>query len=388
MLPERLELARDLCASWVKSGHTHALAACVARRGVVVLDEAFGHLTHEPGSPPLARGSLFPLSSGTKPITATLVMQLVEEGLLGVNRPVRDYLPEISGEHTNEILIHHLLTHTSGYTFHSDPPMAEHVASKLAAGFEPPPCPETQHPIVNAVLALFWDAPLELRPGEKMIYSNHNYELLGEIVRRLSGPSLQDLANERIFTPLGMSDSYYVVPEGEAERVVQRPADAPAAAAASPFMQGIGSRQMQETPYAGAGAFSTARDMAVFAQAFLDGGRCSDARILSPASVAALTHDQIPGVAARFASREIPIASWGYGWTVESSAKWKLYHGSLMSLGSYSHGGGGGFKLWVDPERELVGVYIEACLRGNIETGEQFWNADLFENAILAAIDE
>jgi CubicO group peptidase (beta-lactamase class C family) len=153
-------------------------------------------------------------------------------------------------------------------------------------------------------------------------------------------------------------------------------------------MQGIGSRQMQDTPFGGAGVFSTARDLAIFCQAFLDSGRYGDARILSPASVAAMTRDQIPGVAARFVTREIPIASWGYGWTVESTEKWKWYHGSLMPLGTFSHGGGGGIKLWADPKNQLVGVYMEACLRGDIETGEQFWNADLFENAVHAAIDD
>jgi CubicO group peptidase (beta-lactamase class C family) len=388
MLPERVALARDLCASWVKDGHTHALAVCVARRGVVVLDEAFGQLRPEEGSPPLARDSLFPLSSGTKPFTATLAMQLVEDGLLGLNRPVRDYLPEIDTEGGDEILVHHLLTHTSGYAFHSEPPMAEHVARKLAAGFETPPCPGTLHPILNVVLTLFWDTPLECRPGEKMIYSNHNYELLGEIVRRLSGHAIQDVARERLFAPLGMDDSYYVVPESEVHRVVQRPPEAPLGGEESPVMQGLGSRQMQETPYAGAGAFSTPRDVARFGQAFLEGGRCGDARILSPASVAAMTRDQIPGIAARFGPREIAIASWGYGWTIESPAKWKLYHGSLIPLGTCSHGGAGGFKLWVDPQNELVGVYIEACLRGDLATAEQFWNADLFENAIHAAIDD
>ena len=139
MLPARVAHARDLCARWVEEGHTPTLAVCVARRGVIVLDEAFGVLGPGPDSPPLERDALFPICSLTKPITATLVMQLVEDGLLGLNRPAKDYLPEISGDGTDEILVHHLLTHTTGYPFQIDPPWLEHEAKKLLAGFEAPP---------------------------------------------------------------------------------------------------------------------------------------------------------------------------------------------------------------------------------------------------------
>ena len=159
------------------------------------------------------------------------------------------------------------------------------------------------------------------------------------------------------------------------------------AAPESPFMEGLESRQMQETPYAGAGIFATVRDMAVFGQTFLNGGGYGDARVLSPATVAAMTRDQIPGLAADFFGREISPASWGYGWTVESPAKWVYFHGSLQSLGTYSHSGGSGFKLWIDPQRELVAVYVEACLRSNLMSGELYWNCDLFENAVTGAVE-
>jgi len=388
MDPERVELARQRCQAWVKEGHTHSLSVCVARKGVVVLHDSLGRLRPEPEAPVLDERALWPISSGSKPVTAALVMQLVEEGQLGLNRPVREYLPEICAEGADAMLVHHLLTHTTGYVFHSDPPLSEHVERKIAEGFQPPPCPDTRHPVVHAVLEMFWDAPLACSPGELMIYSNHNYELLGELVRRITGRPFWEVARERVFAPLGMEDSSFVVPERDAGRVVQRPAEAPLGGFESPLMQGLGSRQMQETPYAGAGLFATARDMAVFAQTMLNGGRYGKARILSPASVAAMTRDQIPGLAAQFVHIEAPIASWGYGWTIESPAKWTYYHGSLQSLGTFSHGGGGGFKLWADPPRELVGVYLEACLKGNAETQEQFWNADLFENLITAAVED
>src|SRR2546427_302487 len=115
MLPDRIDRARDLCASWVKSGHTPAIVALVARRGVIVLHDAFGKLRPGDNSPPVRLDTVFPTMSITKPMVATLVMQLVEDGLLGLNRPIRDYLPEVTGKGTEEVLVHHVLTFSAGW---------------------------------------------------------------------------------------------------------------------------------------------------------------------------------------------------------------------------------------------------------------------------------
>jgi CubicO group peptidase (beta-lactamase class C family) len=387
MLPERVAHARDLCARWVEEGHTPTLGVCVARRGVIVLHEAFGVRGPGPNSPPLDRNALFAVMSITKPITATLVMQLVEDGLLGLNRPAKDYLPEISGEGTDEILVHHLLTHTTGYPFQIEPPWLEHRAKKLAAGFEVPPCPEGQDPMIHEWLSLFWDAPRVARVGEVMVYSSHNYELLGEIVRRLSGRSIEALARERIFDPLGMHDTYYVVPESESHRVVQRTPEVPFGDPDGELLPCIGSRQWQQTPYGGGGVFSTARDMVVFGQMFLNRGRYGGARILSPAAVAAMTRDQIPGLGALLLNLVMERASWGYGWQIVSPTKWKYFDGSLQPLGTFGHPGAGGVNYWIDRDHDLVGAYFEVTTRLNPDYN-LLWNFDLFQNAITAALDD
>ena len=100
--------------------------------------------------------------------------------------------------------------------------MLVHAAKKLEAGLDLSLCPDSQHPANHRLLEIFWDAPLASRPGEVMTYSNHNYVLLGEIVRRLTGKSLERVARERVFGPLGMQDSWYVVPDAELPRRVQR----------------------------------------------------------------------------------------------------------------------------------------------------------------------
>jgi len=385
MLPARVRYARDLCARWVKEGHTPALSVCVARRGVIVLHEAWGVLGPEVGAPPLAVDSIFPIMSIAKPITATLVLQLVEDGLLGLNRPVKDYLPEISGAGSDDILVHHLLTHTSGYPW--EPSFTEHALHKRAAGFELPPCPESQHPTIHGLLSIYWDLPRVAPVGEVMIYSPQNYHLLGEIVRRVSGRSLEAQARQRFFDPLGMRDSYYVVAETESGRVVQRAPDVPFGNPFNPIGVSIGAREWQERPDAQAGVFSTPLDMVVFGQMVLNRGRYGDARILSPAAVAAMTRDQIPGIKARFFDKLVAHASWGYGWAVESPSKWPYFHGSLASLGTLSHPGAGGAMFWIDPAHDLVGAYFEVTTRLT-ERFEPHWCFDLFQNVITSAVDD
>jgi CubicO group peptidase (beta-lactamase class C family) len=387
MLPERVAQVRDLCAGWVNEGHTPTLGVCVARRGVIVLHEAFGVLGPGLNSPPLQRDALFGVASLTKPITATLVMQLVEEGLLGLNRPAKDYLPEMSGEGADDVLVHHLLTHTSGYCFPTDPPMLDHYRRKMAAGFALPPCPDGLHPMVHKQLSLCWDAPRVVGAGEAMVYAHHNYVLLGEIVRRLSGRTLEHRARERIFGPLDMRDSYYEVPASESPRVVQRAPGIPFGPGAVPPFDDLGSRRWQDAAEGGGGLFSTPLDMAAFGQMILDGGCSGEARVLSRVAVAAMTRNQVPGIHARLLSHEAAHASWGYGFAVTSPTKWKYFDGSLQPLGTISHSGAGGSAFWIDREHELVGAYFEVCTRLT-EQYEFLWNFDLFQNVITAAIDD
>jgi CubicO group peptidase (beta-lactamase class C family) len=221
-----------------------------------------------------------------------------------------------------------------------------------------------------------------------MIYSNHNYVLLGEIVRRLSGISVGTLARKRIFEPLGMHDSYLGVPDSERGRVVQRACGIPFGPGDSVLgLPDIGGREWQETPNAGGGAFSTPLDMVTFGQMFLERGRYGDARILSPAAVAAMTRDQIPGLDARLLLEVVPRASWGYGWQIVSPTKWKYYDGSLQPLGTFGHPGAGGINYWVDRDHELVGAYFEVTT-GLTSDYHLRWNFDLFQNAITAAVDD
>jgi serine-type D-Ala-D-Ala carboxypeptidase len=384
MLPDRIERVKQLAKGWVSEGQTPSLVILAARKGIIFLHEAYGQLRPEENSPPLRTDSVFPISSLTKPVTATAAMILVEDGLLGLNRPVVDYIPEICGEGTEEILVHHLLTHTSGY---NDEALQAFYMKSGGKWPEFPPCPENQHPLIHELLYMTYPAPLWKAPGVIMSYCNYNYILLGEIIRRVSGCSLADFALERIFKPLGMIDTYYVVPASLDSRIVKRPVDAPGAQRLNRFNEGMNSRQIQETPYGSGGIFSTAMDMAVFGQMFLNGGRHGDKRILSRPTVREMTRDQIPGIGLDWFGTFKPEASWSYGWAVASNTKWKYFGGSLRSLKLFGHPGASGICLYVDPVHQIVLVYFSVVLEVTPKL-EQKTNSDLFENAIYASINE
>ena len=379
MLPERIERVRDLVGGWVKEGYSPAISVLVARRGVIALHEAFGVLGPDADASPLEPNSIFPVMSVSKTFTATLVMQLVEDGLIGLNRPVAEYIPEYSGEGKDEVLVHHLLTHTSG----DDMEQTFATLMRWAAEKpELPACPSNQPPAVHEQLQATYATPLKRQPGELMEYGPFSYSVLGEIARRVSGRALADLAEERIFSPLGMTDSSFVVPEHQRPRIVRRAADAPLA---GPGLLGPGltARENEETPSPGAGLYSTTRDLAVFCQTFLNGGRYGSGRLLSQPGVEAMMRNQIPGTRFEFFS-SAGDATMGYGWFVESHEKWRP-QGSLQSLGGVNHQGVGASIVWIDPARELVGVYLEVLLR-MADDFESLWNFDLFQNAVTASI--
>ena len=392
MLPDRVELVKALAEGWVADGVTRSLVVLAARRGVVFLHEAYGALTPEPDSPPLERDSIFPLMSATKPFTAACVMMLAEDGLVGLVRPVRDYFPEISAEGTEGILIHHLLTHLSGW---EELDVLTEMQRRGKRGDAPPPPAAGQHPDIATIVHLGSATPLACRPGEVMQYCNHNYQLLGDLVRRAGGTSIQHFARGRIFEPLGMHDSSYILPAEHRERKVRRAEGAPLSPFAGRVMPGIDSERFEGQPGGFGGMHSSAHDYAVFAQMLLNGGSYDGRRVLSRASVEAMRRNQLPpGTTMRLRSlrdgepvtMEFPGGGYGYGLVPFLGVATAYRNGGLPSLSSYGHSGAGGAHWWVDPERELVGVYFTVIPRFLDDGMTPDWRADLFADAVTAAV--
>lgn len=370
---------KERVAKWVEEGIHQALVLLAARKGTIFLYDAYGTQKPEEDGPPLALDAIFPLASLTKPITATAAMILVEEGLLGLNRPIQGYIPEFEGEGKDRVLVHHLMTHTSGLP--NDDNVFSVIEERDKEGIEVEPAEETEDPTIHRYLHYGMDVPLANRPGGVMVYSSYGIYLLGEIIRRLSGQSWNDFATDRIFTPLGMKDTSYTVPDVLKHRTVIRPEEAP--------YPHLDEAEFQERPSPSGGAYSTAMDMAIFGQMFLNNGRYGDQRILSPQGVSAMTKNQIPGIEAQFFEEKFPEAGWGLGWSINLEFKRKAHGEPLASSASYLHGGAGGVHLWMDPVNEIVGVYFSIVMsnKESDQPNEPISNSDLFMNMVVAAIE-
>ncbi|HZV78908.1 MAG TPA: serine hydrolase domain-containing protein [Candidatus Binatus sp.] len=374
MAPAQIALARLRADEWIRIGVTPALVVLAARRGTIVVHEAFGRYGPDTDSPKLDVRAMFPLASISKVIAATSILTLVDDGLIGLNRPVQEYLPEFVGDRKEQVMLHHLLTHTSGLVDDDVVAYTERNKGKVAI----PAAEANEHPYLHELLWLRWDAPLTYAPGERMSYSGAGgYLLLTEIVRRVSGKNLAQFAHDRIFAPLGMNDTYYDVPAEKRARVIRRPPDVP---------DQFPDPSVANYPSGSVGGYSTAMDMAAFCQMFLNRGCYGGARVLSPAAVAEMTRDQIRGVPGTFKEDTERNASRGYGWDVKGDKK-PRYHGSLDSPAAFTHQGAGGVSIFVDPIYELVIVFFSVS-RGVMSPGYYHpeWTMDLFTNMVIASV--
>jgi CubicO group peptidase (beta-lactamase class C family) len=347
--PARLEKIIQRANAWVKDGIHHGLVILAARKGVIFLHEAIGRIGLDDESPVIKLDTIFPIASLTKPFTATATMILVEEGLLGLNRPVVDYIPELNGEGKSRILVRHLLTHSSGL---NGDDVLEQAKSEMP-DLDEPSLYRWLTENLDKYIALIAKTPLREAPDTIMMYAGANFELLGELIKRVSGKNLAEFANERVFNPLEMNDSFFIVPEEIHDRIVHRPATA---------LFGDAARFLKRVPSGNVGLYTTAMDAAIFGQMFLNQGIYAGSKILSPASIRAMTRDQLPGMGARFREDEFPTAGWGLGWSI------------------------GGVFLWVDPVFDMVGVYFSVVY--TLEQNQYYGCADLFINMVQASVEE
>jgi CubicO group peptidase (beta-lactamase class C family) len=393
MDPIRIGLLRELIGGWVKNGDSPTVAVLVARRGVIVLHEAFGVRRHGDPTPTLKPDSIFPIASCSKTITAAAVMCLVEDGLIGLNRPFIDYIPEWAVPDVKwleEARVADLLSHTSGI---DDLELGEFIAAAAHRSPEVAPPAPGQHPVINQRIRLAAGAPLARRPGTAMLYSNFGYVLLGDIVRRVSGLPHWQFVQSRLFEPLGMHDSNFVLPPELRERRVYRAPGMPATEP-SPIHRGIDSPEYDELGLGSSSATSTARNLAAFLQMLLNRGSHGGRQILSRASVAAMTRHQVDNSIPRIMpvlrnGKRLDIeflggGGYGYGFFLFGAGDRFQANGALNSLSAFGHLGYGGACMWADPEREVVGIYLSVSPRFNRDIGVM--NSDLFQNAVNAAI--
>ena len=312
----------------IASGKCPGAVVMIGHGGQVVYRKAFGHRVLVPEELPMTVDTVFDLASLTKVVaTTTAVMQLMEQGKIRLEDPVTEYWPEFETHGKGTITVQELLTHYSGLRPDLDlePPWSGHDTAMAMIIAEEPIAP----------------------PGTRFIYSDVNFETLGELVRRVSGQPLDVYAAEHIFKPLGMKDTAFNPPPELHDRI-----------APTQFKEGTSGEMLwgqvhDPTSYnmggvAGhAGLFSTADDLAIFAEMLLNRGERQGARILSPLSVEKMTQPETPPE---------KMALRGLGWDVDSP--YTSNRGELFPFGSFGHTGFTGTSLWIDPITQTYVIFL------------------------------
>ncbi len=302
----------------------------VGHDGRVVYRKAYGSRAIEPRREAMTLDTVFDCASLTKVVaTTTAIMQLWEQGKFRMNDPVAKYLPEFAQNGKQDITIRQLLVHYSGLAEDLD-------LTKAWEGRE------------TAYRMAFEAAP-ERAPGAAFSYSDVNFVVLGALVERLSGESLDEYAAKHIFGPLEMKETRFLPPRSWESRIAPTEEDEN-----HHLLRGVvhdpTARRMGGVA-GDAGLFSTADDLALFAQALLDGGR----GVLTPATIAKMTAPQQPanGTALR-----------GFGWDIDSP--FSTNRGELLPVGGYGHTGFTGTSLWIDPATKTYIVLLTNAVHMNI----------------------
>jgi len=327
----KLQPAYEVIGKAVKDKAFPGATLAVGYRGQVAI-HTFGKLSYDAKSPAVKPTTMYDIASLTKVVaTTTLVAKLAEGDFavpLDLDAKVERYLPEwASGpqpEWRHRVTVRHLLTHTSGL-----PPFKEYWRTSKSK---------------QDTLAKIFAEPLEYEPGTKEVYSDLGIILTAEIIARLTGRTLDDLARSFIFSPLGMKDSMYKPPKRLWPTIAPTEVD-------NNFRHRLIQGEVHdENAFAiggvsgHAGVFSTAPDLAAFCQMLLNGGVYAHQRILRRATVAQFTTPQ-----------QLSGGTRTLGWAVPTPGG---LSGNYFSVHSYGHTGFTGTSIWIDPDRQLFVVFL------------------------------
>jgi CubicO group peptidase (beta-lactamase class C family) len=335
----RLKHIDETVKAAIKAGELPGAVVLVARHGSIAYINAFGNRAVAPNPEPMTTDTIFDMSSLTKVMATTpSIMRLVEDGVLRLDDKVKRYLPEFTGDGKDGITLSQLLSHYSGLRPDFD-------LSKEWFGYK-------------EALSELWKEKVVSAPGKEFAYSDLNFIALGEIVRVVSGKALDAFVQEEIFAPLGMVETSF---RPSADRIA-RIAPTETRRNTLKYLKGQASNPDIDQMLRGevhdptawrmggvaghAGLFSSARDVAIYAQALLKNGKYAGGRLLSAASVRAMTSPQSPIAASQVR---------GLGWDLKSS--YSSPRGDLLP-GGYGHTGFSGTSLWVYPSVDAFIVIL------------------------------
>jgi len=371
---ERLNKITEFTQRAVDEGRHAGFVTMVARRGKIVHFASVGHYGID-NDKPLEKDTLFRIWSMTKPVTAVAMMMLYEEDKFQMNDPVSKYLPELAnltlfrdGEPTEESFnptIEQLLTHTAGFTsgYRPDTEVVDGLYrdADLFAGAD-----------LDDFVSKLAKLPLSFEPGTRYHYSVA-FDILGAIIEKLSGQSLDVFFRERIFLPLEMHDTFFSVPDEKLDRLASNhywdreqnklvipPSD---------------SSYSDVTLFSGGGGLvSTAMDYMVFCEMLRSGGSYNGTRILGPKTIQYMTADHLTPDVRFNGATEFPEShlykgqsnGLGFGVMMEPALS-----EVISSAGAYSWGGAAGTKFWIDPEEDLVAILMTQLMWAPVDTRYQ-----------------
>jgi CubicO group peptidase (beta-lactamase class C family) len=356
MSAERLETIDRIVKRGIIAGGYPGASVIVGRRGFSVFEKGYGRLGWTTGSAAVVPDeSIYDLASLTKVVgTATAAMILYDEGRLELDAPVSKYLPAFSGGTRDDVTVRHLLTHTSG----------------LPAGRDLRRLAKSPWDARNIVMS----TPLTCRPGACQVYSDLGADVLGFAVEAIAGQGLDAFLKERVFEPLGMSDTHFRPAASERDRIAPTEVS-------SPRGYQLRGEVHDENAWAlggvagHAGLFSTAADLSLFAQMMLNGGAFNGVRIVSDTAVA------------RFTRRTSGTRA--LGWDTSDGEGTAGLH---MGEQAYGHTGFTGTSLWIDPDRDLFVILltnrVHAPRARRPAKVIADVRADLADAAVLSVIDD
>jgi CubicO group peptidase (beta-lactamase class C family) len=369
---ERLERIASVIQKSVDDGRIAGGVALVARRGKVAYLKAVGMADRE-AKKPMRTDSIFRICSMTKPLTSVAVMMLYEEGRFTLGQPVSDFIPEFKNmkvldppfpqdktsppgalvDAKRPITIRHLLTHTSGLTYHWNPRLGKaYTEAKMGHGLL------QQEGTIGEAVKRLAAQPLLFQPGDAWEYSLAD-DVLGYLVEVVSGMPLDKFFQERIFKPLGMKDTGYYFSDEKAARLataytyysdkgLQPIADGQVVKEGQLSYSADYPYRGPRTYFSGGGGLSsTAEDYYRFCQMMLNGGQLNGVRILSRKSVELISQNHVQG--------KLEEMGYGLGFGVTSEPKFLT---ELGSVGSYYWGGFYYTAFVIDPKEDLIAIFM------------------------------
>ena len=375
----------------------------IARNGKIVYSELYGQADREAGTP-MAEDTIYRIYSMTKPITGVALMMLYEEGRFFLNDPVARYIPELAnlevalstagtniisdctqsrtvGEGNEELVgqtrkparqptVRDLLTHTAGFTYgvfgNTEVDQQYREAGLLG--------PNTD---LRDFVEALGKIPLQYEPGTQWHYSV-SVDIQGRLVEVLSGMSFYEFLRTRIFEPLDMSDTYFTLPAEKLPRLAQlyapkgvqgnnffARASGPGLDVANPAVS-RGYVEGTKFESGGGGLVSTTRDYLRFSQMLLNGGELDGVRLLSPKTIELMTTNHLGDIPMGF-NRTGAGFGLGFGLILNPGDV-----GEVSSAGEYNWGGAAGTRFWIDPQENLIGIFMVQSIPHRTRLGQEF----------------